>query len=77
MRCRAESEMTGNDTEVTIKERLCRTGGESWGIHTGVEAKEIAAVVERLKQKVSKVKFYVYWQHRNIKNRKQQKCFLT
>lgn len=52
MRCRAESEMTGNDTGVAIKERLCRTGGESWGIHTGVEAKVIAAVVERLKQKV-------------------------
>lgn len=60
--------MTGNDTGVTIKERLCRTGGESWGIHNGVEAKEIAAVVERFKQQVSKDKFYVYWQHKNIEN---------
>lgn len=40
--------MTGNVMGVTTKQRLCRTGGVSWGMHTGVEAKEMAAVVMKI-----------------------------
>lgn len=46
---RAESEMTGKDAGVAVRERLCRAGRVWWGMHTGVEAKEMAAAMERLK----------------------------
>lgn len=42
---RAESEMMGNVSGVTIMQRLCWTGVVSRGIHTGVEAIVMAAVV--------------------------------
>lgn len=41
--------MTGKDAGVAVRERLCRTGRVPWGMHAGVEAKEMAAAVERLK----------------------------
>lgn len=46
---RAESEMTGKDAGVAVRERLCRTGRVPWGVHAGVEAEEMAAAAERLK----------------------------
>lgn len=46
---RAESEMTGKVAGVAVRERLCRPGVVCWVMHTGVEANEMAAVVERFK----------------------------
>lgn len=43
--CRAESEMRGSVTGVTIRQRLCWTGGMLAGIHRGLE--EMGAAVKR------------------------------
>lgn len=43
--------MTGKDAGVAVRERLCRAGWVWRGMHTGVEAREMAAVIERFKPK--------------------------